>query len=119
MDILKIPATRPEHRPLLEPIAAPFTDARRQQDLVMLNNPVHWPHAVLPLKRYVDADGAPILTRDAMARARDQQYACWDGAVLYRNTLCVFGARFPVPDTAPTESTISPEQVVDEGWTVD
>jgi hypothetical protein len=93
----------PDFQPFPEPVAERGTAKRFEQDVRMMKSPQHWPHAVLPMKRF-DPVKAGLQT------------AVWDGKALHVDALMAFGTVVQA-GTESIEQT--PEWIVTAGWTVD
>lgn len=98
--ILSVPGSRADVAPSPEPVAPLGSAKRREQDIRMMKSPQHWPHTTLTMKR-LHGGGRRLET------------AIWDGARLHIDD------RRPRKLTAGGETTPTPEQIVDAGWTVD
>lgn len=95
------PPQRSGFTPFPETVAPTGSDKRREQDLRMMKSPQHWPHRILPIKRW---DGTEI------------QCAIWDGKKFYDNTY-LFSALHWLDTNGGVETT--PEALIADGWTVD
>lgn len=101
-EVIRIPNTRSGFVPFPEQVAQNGTEKRREQDVRMMKSPQHWPHALLPIKRY---------DRERL----QMDHAVWDGTKMYENTN-IFMALEALP---PNGVETTPEALVEKGWTVD
>lgn len=93
----------PTFTPYPDRLADLFTAKRREQDVDMMKKPQHWPSHVLAMKRYRPIDGRV-------------EFAVYDGVTLLVGAAVVEGQ---IIANAKEQIVATPEEIVEQGWTVD